>query len=472
MVFSSTEFIWFFLPLVLVLYGIVSRFEKKKNTLKNFVLLICSLFFYAWGEPDYILLMLMSIAVNYIMGIFVEKWNKKWILALAICLDLGCLGIFKYFNFLVQNFNSILNTNYFTNVYIVLPIGISFYTFQALSYVIDVYRRKIKAQKNPFTLALYISFFPQLIAGPIVKYKDIEEQLKVRIISREKFALGIRRFIFGLGKKVILSNACADVADTVFGLDMGNMSCGVAWIGIICYLFQIYYDFSGYSDMAIGLGKMFGFDFLENFDFPYLASSVQDFWRRWHMSLTSWFKEYLYIPLGGNRNGKKKTYRNLLIVYFCTGFWHGASWNFIVWGMFHGIFQLLERGKFGAWLKKDSVKVFGHIYTMLVVIIGWVFFRAETLQKAVKYLDAMFRFNASGIFTAGKYLNSYMIMILMLAVLCCGILQKLFKNIYGHTVCNPEEVTLWDVLCCICIMMISGILIICDTYNPFIYFQF
>lgn len=472
MVFSSTEFVWLFLPIILLLYGFVSLFERNTNLIKNILLLVFSLIFYAWGEPKYILLMLFSITINYILGLLVGRWHNQWLLFLAVCMNLGCLGLFKYFNFFMENINAIFGSNYMAGVEIRLPIGISFYTFQALSYVIDVYRGDNASQKNPLNLALYISFFPQLIAGPIVKYKDIEKQLKVRRVTSQKLALGIRRFIYGLGKKIIISNTCAGVTDTIFALGDNSLSTPIAWVGIICYLFQIYYDFSGYSDMAIGLGKMFGFDFLENFNFPYISASIQEFWRRWHISLSSWFKEYLYIPLGGNRKGKARTYINLLIVFFCTGFWHGASWNFIVWGMFHGMFQLLERGKFGEWLKKDSVKIFGHIYAMLVVTIGWVFFRAETLSKAWKYLVKLFSFNQNGVFTVGKYLNGYMIAILVLAILFCGIFQKLFPKFYGKHVCNSKGISSLDIFACLGIVVFSGILIICDTYNPFIYFQF
>ena len=472
MVFSSTEFVWFFLPIVLLLYYAVSIFEKRTNVVKNILLLISSLIFYAWGEPEYVLLMIFSILANYLFGLLVGKWRSKWLVALAVVVNLGCLGVFKYFNFFMDNINAVLHRNYFAGVQIILPIGISFYTFQALSYVIDVYRRIIKVQKNPFNLALYIAFFPQLIAGPIVQYKDIEEQLKVRNVTVEKFAFGVRRFLYGLGKKILISNACAGVADGVFGLSHTDVTMSAAWLGIICYLFQIYYDFSGYSDMAIGLGKMFGFEFLENFNFPYISSSIQEFWRRWHMSLSSWFKDYLYIPLGGNRKGKLKTYRNLLIVFFCTGFWHGASWNFIVWGLFHGAFQLLERGPFGRFLNRKRVRPFGHVYAMLVVLIGWVFFRAETLGKACHYLINMFVPNQTGFISAGRYLNVYVVVVLVLAIVFCGVFQKLFPRFYGRYVCSPERVSVLDIVVCAGIMLLSGIMIICDTYNPFIYFQF
>ncbi len=472
MVFSSTEFLWFFLPIVLALYYVVYLFEKKSNKIKNGLLLVASLLFYAWGEPKYILLMLISILLNYVFGLAIHRWHSKGILALSVCVNIGLLCIFKYLNFFAANVNMVLHTNYLTENPIPLPIGISFYTFQALSYVIDVYKKKIHVQKNPFDLALYIAFFPQLIAGPIVKYKEIETQLKVRTVSIEKMSLGIRRFIIGLGKKTIISNTCADVADSLFSLSAQNLSTPAAWLGIICYLFQIYYDFGGYSDMAIGLGKMFGFDFSENFNFPYLATSIKDFWRRWHISLSSWFRDYLYIPLGGNRKGNLRTYINLLIVFFCTGFWHGASWNFIVWGLFHGAFQLLERGKWGKVLNEKLPRMVQHVYALLVVTTGWVFFRAANLSQALAYIKQMFLFQKNGTLVVSQHLNVYTIVIILLAIVFCGLFQKFSKKIYGKYICNPETVSVADIIFCIGIAVFSGMLIICGTYNPFIYFQF
>lgn len=472
MVFSSTEFIWCFLPVVMVLYFLCYLLEKKTNHIKNFLLLISSLIFYAWGEPVYIILMLASIVFNYLMGVLMGKKQSKWLLAVAVLGNLGCLGLFKYLHFFLTNLGAILHTQRFDHYQLALPIGISFYTFQALSYVIDVYRGTIKAQKNPLDLALYISFFPQLIAGPIVKYRDIETQLEHRVICVAQVSLGMRRFVYGLGKKVIISNTMAEIADTIYGLNAGGISTPVAWLGAICYLFQIYYDFSGYSDMAIGLGKIFGFDFPENFNFPYLADSIRDFWRRWHISLSSWFKEYLYIPLGGNRKGNVRTYLNLIIVFFCTGLWHGANWTFVVWGLFHGAFQLLERGPFGTWLAQKAPKAIRHLYALLVVTVGWVFFRADTLGDAVQYIGNMFRFRMHGTFLPGACLNGYNVTILMLAILLCGMLQKLCPKIYGVHVCKKDAISSWDLLLCLVIALWAGTLIICGTYNPFIYFQF
>ena len=339
MVFSSMIFLWLFLPLVLFFYFI------SNNKLKNIILLIFSLIFYAWGESKYILLMLLSIFINYLFGILIDKFRKhdKLFLVLAVITNLGLLGYFKYFNFFVNVVNKINGETLVGFRDIVLPIGISFYTFQILSYVIDLYRKEIKVQKNILNLALYVSFFPQLIAGPIVKYKDVDNEINNRKVDLKLFASGVRRFVYGLGKKVLLSNTLALVVDTIYSYNVSQLNTPLVWIAIIAYTFQIYFDFSGYSDMAIGLGRMFGFHFLENFNLPYISQSITEFWRRWHISLSTWFKEYLYIPLGGNRKGKIRTYLNLFIVFFATGLWHGASFNFIAWGLYYGVFLIIEK---------------------------------------------------------------------------------------------------------------------------------
>ncbi len=339
MLFSSLTFLFLFLPLILIIYYTV-RIE-----LRNYVLLFFSLFFYAWGEPKYILLMLFSISINYIFGLLVDRWRGtkyiKLILGLSVVFNLGLLGIFKYTNFIIENMKSFGLE--FSIAEIRLPIGISFFTFQAMSYVIDVYRKEGKCQKNPLNLALYISFFPQLIAGPIVRYQTVAKQIEERRENFEQFSEGTKRFIRGLGKKAILANGVGYIADQILTSDFSNLSLTGAWLGIIAYTLQIYFDFSGYSDMAIGLGKMFGFEFLENFNYPYISKSITEFWRRWHISLGSWFRDYLYIPLGGNKGSKYKFYRNIFIVWLATGLWHGASWNFIFWGVFYGVLIVLER---------------------------------------------------------------------------------------------------------------------------------
>lgn len=377
MLFSSMIFLWLFLPLVFCSYYLIDK------RFKNILLLISSIIFYAWGGVSYSLIMLSSIIINYIFALLIDKAiednnlkNKKIYLALCIIINLSILGYFKYTNFIISIINSLSQNKIIELTNIILPIGISFYTFQALSYVIDVYRGHNKAQKNIFNLALYISFFPQLIAGPIVKYHDIENQILNRNESLENIFYGIKRFIYGLSKKVILANMFALSCDEILKQPADELGTALVWCASVLYTLQIYYDFSGYSDMAIGLGKMFGFNFLENFNYPYISKSIKEFWRRWHISLSTWFKEYLYIPLGGNRKRKLFTYINLLIVFFATGLWHGASYNFILWGLFHGFFLVIERIFLGKLLEKNKLKFINHIYVIFVFVIGWVLFRA------------------------------------------------------------------------------------------------
>lgn len=471
MVFSSMTFLWIFLPLLLVIYFIT------KEKYRNIVLLIFSLIFYAWGEPKHIVLMLISIAINYVFGIILDKQEKKAkrkvILIVALLFDLLILGYFKYFNFFSSNINRLIGTNVIHARDIVLPIGISFYTFQIMSYIIDLYRKDIKVQKNILNLALYISFFPQLIAGPIVKYHDIDEQLRERKITLEKFANGVRRFTYGLAKKVIFANSLAFVADSIFDTNISLINMPIAWIGAICYMLQIYYDFSGYSDMAIGLGKMFGFEFMENFNLPYISKSITEFWRRWHISLSTWFKEYLYIPLGGNRKGKLRTYINLGIVFLATGFWHGAAWNFIFWGVYNGFFLIIERIKLKEWLDKNKVKALNLIYSLLVTIVGWVFFRANGLKSALKYLKIMFiPSNVKSYFDLSTIINNRNILILIAAILFAGVLQSIFTKIKNKDKLSKfykiyvEGIAI-GVLMVICVTMLAS-----NTYNPFIYFRF
>ena len=367
MVFSSSLFLFGFLPVVLAIYFF------SHNRYRNLVLLIASLFFYAWGEPRNVLVMLASILINYLLGLGIEKASKqkKLFLILSVLYNIGVLFYFKYLNFAGSIWESLTGQTLNMKT-IVLPIGISFFTFQIMSYVIDVYRGNVPAQKNLINLALYISLFPQLIAGPIVRYIDVEAQIKQRESTWDGAYVGVKRFAIGFAKKVLIADQLATLADTVFA--GGNYPSMLShWIGIIAYTLQIYYDFSGYSDMAIGLGKIFGFDFLENFNYPYISRSIKEFWRRWHISLSSWFRDYLYIPLGGNRKGKVRTYINLIIVFFVTGLWHGASFNFIVWGLYYAVFLVIERLGFGKRLEKLP-RIIQHVYTLLVVVIGWVFF--------------------------------------------------------------------------------------------------
>ncbi|MHC4140714.1 MAG: MBOAT family O-acyltransferase [Planctomycetota bacterium] len=394
MVFSSTIFLFFFLPWVLTLTLIVPR------RLRNPILLVSSLFFYAWGEAFFVLLMIASIGINYVLGLLIATWRStpkiRILLALAVLVNIGLLGTFKYANFFVDNLNALLALWDLPPLMldpVHLPIGISFFTFQALSYIFDVARGEEKAQRNPLNVALYISLFPQLIAGPIVRFRDVAGQILRRRVTLDLFADGVRRFIIGLGKKVLIANTLAVPADQIFALPESELTWSVAWIGVICYTLQIYFDFSGYSDMAIGLGRMLGFRFLENFNYPYIARSMTDFWRRWHISLSSWFRDYLYIPLGGNRRGPTRTFVNLFIVFFITGLWHGASWSFVVWGLYHGAFLVAERvfRNRSAWRFPPVIR---HAYLLMAVMVGWVLFRAETLTQALAFLGAMLGFGA------------------------------------------------------------------------------
>lgn len=462
MVFSSTIFLWKLLPLALVVYYVISK------KFRNVFLLIISLTFYAWGEPVYIGLMLFCIVCNYIIGLGIDwcrKYKKSWLL-FAIILNLGLLGYFKYYDFFASTANTYLKTNIAIRN-IVLPIGISFFTFQSLSYVIDVYRGKTAAQKSFIDLALYISFFPQLIAGPIVRYNDINEQLKARQETPEKIADGIRRFIYGLAKKVLIANVVAEYVDKIYAMDYGQVSSLLAWIAAILYMLQIYYDFSGYSDMAIGLGKIFGFDFLENFHYPYLSKSIQEFWKRWHISLGAWFREYLYIPLGGNRKGTYRTYINLFIVFFMTGLWHGASFTFVLWGLYHGFFSVAER----LGLKKilNKVPFLAHVYTTIVVVFGWVLFRADGIHQAGVYIKRMLM--------PWKYLYSEVSIAVLMnpkiwVVACCGILgigiiQTITKKYTEHLKYSGIEVVYCGILLVVCLGALAA-----NSYNPFIYFRF
>ena len=474
MVFSSLEFLCIFLPAVFLLYTVIPNLKVR-----NLLLIIASLIFYAYGEIVYVLLMIFSSILNYACARWVaakpDKKNKA-ALVVAVVVNLGILGVFKYTGMFVTTFNSLTGLSV-PVPQIALPIGISFFTFQALSYVIDVYRGNVAVQKNYLNILLYISFFPQLIAGPIVKYRDINEQITDRHQDRDKIARGLRRFICGLSKKVLIANTMGAVADTLFACELGDLSVPAAWLGAVAYLFQIYYDFSGYSDMAIGLGLMFGFEFKENFNYPYGAYSVQDFWRRWHISLSTWFKEYLYIPLGGNRKGAARTTINKLIVFFCTGLWHGASWTFVLWGMWHGLFLLLEQ--FIPALKKLP-RVIGHIYTLLVVLLGFVVFRADTIGYGFGYIGRMFAggFEPSAMSTAVTQLTPWFLFILVIAVIGCApirpLADKLRANLYGEKALSKGwqavQIALYaaafiGLVWCVLRLSPSG-------YNPFIYFRF
>jgi len=476
MLFSSSVFLFYFLPIVLGLYFVSPRF------LKNFVLLAASLFFYAWGEPRFVMIMLVSILMNYMFGLWVDRYrhDAKRLKATMVAMvlgNIGMLGVFKYASFFVENTNSLFGLN-LNDPEIPLPIGISFFTFQAMSYVIDVYRKDGKVQKNPLDLALYIALFPQLIAGPIVRYQTVADEINDRRETLDDFVSGIQRFVIGLGKKMILANSCGYVADQVFNSPAGEISTTLAWIGLIAYSLQIYFDFSGYSDMAIGLGRMFGFHFLENFNYPYISKSVSEFWRRWHISLGSWFRDYVYIPLGGNRSGPWKTYRNLAIVWTLTGVWHGASWTFVAWGAYYGIFIMLERAFLGKWLARIPAAL-AHLFTLFVVVIGWVFFRADNFPYAIEYLQTMFALNNTPLFdsTSQFYLMQYGAVLLIAMIAATPIPKWLTMKVLKYEVESTNVsyrifTGLIRAAGISLLFVISISFIVSSTFNPFIYFRF
>lgn len=472
MVFSSATFLFLFLPVTLALYNLRLFKDRDRETAKrNIVLLITSLIFYSWGEPVYIVLMLLSIFYNYNAAIDIDRYierpaRKKLVFVCALIFNIFVLGFFKYYGFLTESLNSIFSLSLPVRD-IPLPVGISFYTFQVLSYVIDVYRGDVRVQKNIVPFAAYISMFPQLIAGPIVQYSDVEKQLSEREVTREKFAAGIIFFIKGLGKKVIFANTVGAVYTEILGMEPSSVSVVTSWIGIICYTLQIYFDFSGYSDMAIGLGKMLGFDFIQNFNFPYKATSITDFWRRWHISLSSWFRDYVYIPLGGNRRGTPRTIFNILVVWSLTGLWHGAAWNFIAWGAFYGIILIAEKYVFARLIEKLPVFI-KYTVTMVIVMVGWVFFSSESLSSALSYLKLMFGFSgASFIDGTAEYLLSENLFSLIVMILCAtGVIAALprIKNFrFNVAVMSAGYIGIF-ILCII--------YLISETYNPFLYFRF
>lgn len=462
-------FVSLFLPIVLVLYLITKR------ELHNSILLIASIIFYAWGEPKYLAIMLLTIFLNYFGAIAIDKYEKckKLILITTIFGNLSFLIYFKYFNFLIDNCNNIFHLN-IEPLNIIMPIGISFYTFQALSYVVDVFRKDVKAQYDIYKLALYICLFPQLIAGPIVKYHDVSDQIESREVNFEKVCYGAKRFIIGLSKKMLIANTMGAIADKVFAQAPDAFPHSIAWFGSIAYSLQLYFDFSGYSDMAIGLGMIFGFRFMENFNYPYISTSITEFWRRWHISLSTWFKEYVYISLGGNRCSKLKTLRNLGIVFLLTGVWHGAAWNFVFWGLWHGIFIIIEKiiniKKLQEIQNKWWQKALWHIYCIFVFVVGWVMFRADDMSYALAYIKNMFgllklnpdNFNYSLIY----YIDRIEIITFFIAILCS---IPLFKNMLEIKIkWKVALINLWLLI----LLILSMATIAANTYNPFIYFRF
>jgi alginate O-acetyltransferase complex protein AlgI len=492
MVFSSVIFLFLFLPIVLSVYLLI------RKDFRNAFILISSLFFYFWGEGKYVIIMILYMFFNYFFGLYIEKYKHhnslkgnsyaELTLILSIIFNLGFLIFFKYFNFLVDNLNFVLKPfNFMINApKIHLPIGISFFTFQALSYVIDIYRKDVKAQKSLITFSMYKALFPQLIAGPIVRYRDVCSQVEHRIIDADKFVEGIKRFVIGLGKKVIIANTVASVADKIFAIQSAKLTWEIAWLGIICYTLQIYFDFGGYSDMAIGLGKMFGFDFLENFNYPYISKSIKEFWKRWHISLSSWFRDYVYIPLGGNRVGRNRIYLNQIIVFFLCGLWHGASWTFVVWGLWHGVFLVIERTRFGKLLDCAFTPI-KYIYTILVVLIGWVLFRSDSLGYGLTFIGAMFGFGKGNGFenNIAQFINPELIVCLILGIVFSTPIIHKFKELKESLiekasfvagdksfVISKTIISTFGMAIYMVIFIYCSVLLASGTHNPFIYFRF
>jgi alginate O-acetyltransferase complex protein AlgI len=482
MLFSSLIFLYLFLPITIISYYLLP------NQFKNNLLLLASLIFFAWGGVSYTLILIVSIVFNYFFGIKIQNnlTSKKayfWLLV-GVIFNLLLLAVFKYTNFIIENLNQLSEWFNFTKIdqtNIILPIGISFYTFHSLSYLADIYRKKAEAQRNILKLALYICLFFQLVAGPIIRYSDIAHQLLKRKYSIENFSIGVERFIIGLGKKVLLANVFARVADEIFNSNLSELSAINAWLGLICYTLQIYLDFSAYSDMAIGLAKMFGFEFLENFNFPYIARSIKDFWRRWHISLSSFFRDYVYIPLGGNKVKISRIYINLFIVFFLTGFWHGASWNFVLWGLFHGVFIVIERIGFDNILKK-TWRPLAHIYTLLVVMFAWVLFRVNTLEEGITYYQAMFNFqsNLGQNFIFNNYLNVEFLFAFCIAIFGSFGLYRFLKVKFDYFL-NAEvhkyqflkfSFLFISIMFYTAVFYLSTLYLTAGTYNPFIYYRF
>ena len=471
MIFSSLFFVIAFLPITLILYYVVP------SRLKNYVLLLCSLIFYAWGEPVYILLMIFSILFNYVSGIAIDHYRNlrspasmKLCLITTVIVNIAILGFFKYFGLFVSTFASIFGIQSSYSA-LALPIGISFYTFQALSYIIDLYWGNVEVQKNIVSFGVYITMFPQLIAGPIVRYADIEAQLKNKNLSPAHFGEGVCWFIRGLAKKIILANNIGAVHEAIAAMSGDERSVVTAWLGALCYTMQIYFDFGGYSDMAIGLGKMLGFDFVKNFDYPYTSRSITEFWRRWHISLGTWFREYVYIPLGGNRVSVLKNVRNIMIVWMLTGFWHGASWNFLLWGIYYGLLLLIE--KFLLKNVMDRIPGFiRQIVTFVLVVLGWVIFFSDDIGTAFSYIGSMFGSGSRAFIdsTALYYIGTNIILL----IICCIATRPFVWNLWQNIVIKKQKsfgqiitVILYGLMLFICIAYMVN-----NTYNPFLYFRF
>lgn len=458
MVFSSLIFLFCFLPIFLICY-----FTFQKRKIRNFVLLAFSLLFYGYGEPIYLCLMILSIIVNFIFAKIIDKKNSKFIFYLAIVFNLGFLFFFKYMNFFIGNINNIFQLN-IGFLKVSLPIGISFYTFQILTYVIDVYKKEVPVQKSILNLGCYISAFPQLIAGPIVRYSTVNEELDNRKENFKDFAYGIKRFIIGLSKKAIIANEMAYVADTLFSSSIPQIGFIGVFIGSIAYTLQIYFDFSGYSDMAIGLGRMLGFHYLENFNYPYIATSITDFWRRWHISLSSFFRDYVYIPLGGNRCSIKKNIFNIMVVWTLTGLWHGASWNFILWGFYYGILLIFEKFILKKYIEKFP-NFLKHIYTLCFVVIGWIIFYFTDMNSLINTLKGLLGVYGFGDFILLNHLQIFKVRTILLFIFGIIFSMPIYKKILKN------ETSIENVILLI-LFLISILFILASSYNPFIYFRF
>lgn len=480
MIFCSLIFLFRFLPMVMLIYY-ASLWLVKKRNVTNFVLFIASVIFYAWGEPIYVILLLFSILINYISGRLIAAASSKkakLMLVITVIMNLGMLGFYKYADFLLGTVAKVTGIS-FPLFHPELPIGISFYTFQAMSYVIDVYRRYVKAENNIINFGLYVSLFPQLIAGPIVRYVDICRELKDRKENIQDFASGIRLFIIGLSKKVILANVIGELFEQITTGNVAEIALINAWLGIFAFTFQIYFDFSGYSDMAMGLGKMFGFHFCKNFDYPYESKSISEFFRRWHISLGTWFKEYVYIPLGGSRKGRGKMIRNIMVVWMVTGIWHGASMNFILWGIYYGVLIVVEK----LWLKKylDKIpSVFTHAYTLFLVMMGWIIFAFDNIKTGLTYLGSMFFVNNNKLVD-----DESMYLIITQAVLFVAVIigstsvpKRISERLQGvkrTQEISEKEPVIMSVVAPVILMVLFVICISClvnDSYNPFLYFRF
>ena len=471
MVFSSLNFMYLFLPICLLLYFILHGIKAR-----NYLLLVMSLLFYAWGEPKWIILMIVTTLIDYGAGLLVDQYRgqklAKWALAGSVVITLSFLAVFKYLGFFNQNLNQIFGAELPTQIFN-LPIGFSFYTFQAITYVVDVYRGKAQVQRSYANLLLYVALFPQLIAGPIVRYTDIAAQLENREMTLPGFSKGITRFVTGLGKKVLLANIAGQIATSLIGGDLSKASVLGAWLGIFAYTFQIYFDFSGYSDMAIGLGHMFGFTYVENFNYPYISKSITEFWRRWHISLSTFFRDYVYIPLGGNR---RHQLRNMFIVWALTGLWHGASWNFVLWGLYYFVFLAIEKLFLGKFLKKLPAVV-GHAYALFIIVVGWVFFYFDDVSRLGQMLKLMFGFSGqAGVLPTDTVLLKNHLVFFLVAIIACIPVSKLVKALLiRFSRKGPVQESLAGaagILYDVALLFFSTAALVGASYNPFLYFRF